>query len=170
MIIIDLLELEFFSFDCDYVVMLSDWIDLDLMVLFDCLKKMLGYDNYYKCMVGDFVCDVKCNGLLVMLEDCKMWGVMWMMFMDLFDVNVNIYIYLMNGMILLGNWIGLFCSGEKVCLCFINGFVMMYFDVCILGLKMIVVVVDGLYVYLVFVDEFCIVVVEIFDVIVEFFG
>ncbi|MBD4887572.1 multicopper oxidase domain-containing protein, partial [Xanthomonas citri pv. citri] len=47
-IVIDPLEPEPFSFDRDYVVMLSDWTDLDPTALFDRLKKMPGHDNYYK--------------------------------------------------------------------------------------------------------------------------
>ena len=40
---------------------------------------------------------------------------------DLSDVNGNTYTYLMNGTTALGNWTGLFRSGEKVRLRFING-------------------------------------------------
>lgn len=169
-LIIDLVELVLYWYDCEYVIMLLDWIDMDLGVLFWCMKKFVEYDNYYKCILFDFLCDVKCDGWLVVLFDCGMWGWMWMMFIDIFDINVYIYIYLMNGIVLVGNWIGLFCSGEKVLLCFINGVLMIYFDVCIFGLKMIVVVVDGQYIYLVSIDEFCIVLVEIYDVLVELIG
>ena len=35
--------------------MLTDWTDLDPTALFARLKKMPGYDNYYKRTVGDFV-------------------------------------------------------------------------------------------------------------------
>lgn len=142
-LIIDLLQLVLYCYDCEYVIMFLDWIDMDLGVLFWCMKKFVEYDNYYKCILFDFLCDVCCDGWVVVIVDCGMWGWMWMIFIDIFDINVYIYIYLFNGIMLVGNWIGLFCSGEKVLLCFINGGLMIYFDVCIFGLKMIVVVVDG---------------------------
>ena len=96
-----------------------------------------------------------------------MWGEMRMTPTDLSDVNANTYTYLMNGTTALGNWTGLFRSGEKVRLRFINGSAMTYFDVRIPGLKMTVVAADGQYVHPVTVDEFRIAVAETFDVIVE---
>src|SRR5207342_3312313 len=66
----------------------------------------------------------------------------------------------------LGNWTGLFRSGEKVRLRFINGASMTYFDVRIPGLKMTVVAADGQYVHPVTVDEFRIATAETFDVVV----
>jgi CopA family copper-resistance protein len=86
---------------------------------------------------------------------------------DLSDVNGNTYTYLLNGTTSLGNWTGLFRSGEKVRLRFINGSAMTYFDVRIPGLKMTVVAADGQYVHPVTVDEFRIATAETFDVIVE---
>src|SRR5207342_928259 len=66
----------------------------------------------------------------------------------------------------LGNWTGLFRSGEKVRLRFINGSSMTHFDVRIPGLKMTVVAADGQYVHPVTVDEFRIATAETFDVVV----
>ena len=86
---------------------------------------------------------------------------------DLSDVNANTYTYLMNGTTALGNWTGLFRSGEKVRLRFINGSSMTHFDVRIPGLKMTVVAADGQYVHPVTVEEFRIATAETFDVIVE---
>jgi CopA family copper-resistance protein len=166
-IIVDPLEPEPFSFDRDYVVLLSDWTDLDPAALFSRLKKMSGHDNYYKRTVGDFARDVGEDGLKATLADRKMWGEMRMTPTDLSDVNANTYTYLMNGTTALGNWTGLFRSGEKVRLRFINGSAMTYFDVRIPGLKMTVVAADGQYVHPVSVDEFRIGVAETFDVIVE---
>ena len=166
-LVIDPLEPEPFSFDRDYVVLLSDWTDLDAASLFSRLKKMPGHDNYYKRTVGDFVRDVREDGLKATLADRKMWGEMRMTPTDLSDVNANTYTYLMNGTTALGNWTGLFRSGEKVRLRFINGSAMTYFDVRIPGLKMTVVAADGQYVHPVTVDEFRIAVAETFDVIVE---
>ncbi|WP_372363561.1 copper resistance system multicopper oxidase (plasmid) [Xanthomonas sp. NCPPB 3583] len=166
-LVIDPLEPEPFAFDRDYVVMLSDWTDLDSAALFSRLKKMAGYDNYYKRTVGDFIRDAQRDGLAATVADRKMWGQMRMTPTDLSDVNANTYTYLMNGTTALGNWTGLFRSGEKVRVRFINGSAMTYFDVRIPGLKMTVVAADGQYVHPVTVDEFRIAVAETFDVIVE---
>ncbi len=166
-LIIDPIEPEPFSYDRDYVVLLSDWTDLDSKQLFSRLKKMPGYDNYYKRTVGDFHRDVERNGFAATIEDRKMWGGMRMTPTDLSDVNANTYTYLMNGDTSLGNWTALFRSGEKVRLRFINGSSMTHFDVRIPGLKMTVVAADGQYVHPVTVDEFRIATAETFDVIVE---
>ncbi|KAB8181825.1 copper resistance system multicopper oxidase [Lysobacter maris] len=166
-LVIDPLEPEPFSYDRDYVVMLSDWTDLDPASLFARLKKMASYDNYYMRTVGDFVRDARRDGLEQTLDDRKAWGEMRMTPTDLSDVNANTYTYLMNGTTALGNWTGLFRSGEKIRLRFINGSAMSYFDVRIPGLKMTVVAADGMYVHPVTVDEFRIAVAETYDVIVE---
>ncbi len=166
-LVIDAAEPEPFSYERDYVVMLSDWTDLAPSALFARLKKMSGHDNYYKRTVGDFMRDAERDGLAATIADRKMWGEMRMTPTDLSDVNANTYTYLMNGTTALGNWTGLFRSGEKIRLRFINGSAMTYFDVRIPGLKMTVVAADGQYVHPVSVDEFRIAVAETFDVIVE---
>lgn len=166
-IIIDSAEPEPFSYDRDYVVLLSDWTDLDPEALFARLKKMPSYDNYSKRTVSDFIHDTQKNGLDATLSDRKMWGQMRMTPTDLSDVNANTYTYLMNGTTSLGNWTGLFRSGEKIRLRFINGSAMSYFDIRIPGLKMTVVAADGMNIHPVLVDEFRIAVAETFDVIVE---
>jgi CopA family copper-resistance protein len=166
-LVIDPLEPEPFAFDRDYVVMLSDWTDLDPAALFARLKKMPGHDNTYKRTVGDFLRDAERDGLATTLADRKAWGQMRMTPTDLSDVNANTYTYLMNGTTSLGNWTGLFRSGEKVRLRFINGSSMTHFDVRIPGLKMTVVAADGQYVHPVTVEEFRIATAETFDVIVE---
>ena len=166
-LVIDPIAPEPFAYDRDYVVMLSDWTDLSGDALFARLKKMAGYDNYYKRTAGDFLRDARQDGLKATLADRRMWGDMRMTPTDLSDVNANTYTYLMNGTTALGNWTGLFRSGEKVRLRFINGSAMTYFDVRIPGLKMTVVAADGQYVHPVTVDEFRIAVAETFDVIVE---
>jgi CopA family copper-resistance protein len=166
-LIIDPLEPEPFAYDRDYVVLLSDWTDLDPAALFARLKKMSDHDNFAKLTAGDFVRDARQHGLAETLADRRMWGRMRMTPTDLSDVNANTYTYLMNGTTALGNWTGLFRSGEKVRLRFINGSGMTYFDVRIPGLKMTVVAADGQYVHPVSVDEFRIAVAETYDVIVE---
>jgi CopA family copper-resistance protein len=166
-IIIDSAEPEPFNYDRDYVVLLSDWTDLDPRSLFARLKKMPSYDNYSKRTVSDFFHDAEKNGLDDTVSNRKMWGKMRMTPTDLSDVNANTYTYLMNGTTSLGNWTGLFRSGEKIRLRFINGSAMSYFDVRIPGLKMTVVAADGMNIKPVSVDEFRIAVAETFDVIVE---
>jgi len=166
-LVIDPIEPEPFSYDRDYVVMLSDWTDLDPARLFARLKKMSMYDNYYQRTVGDFFRDAKRDGLAPTIDDRRMWGEMRMSPTDLSDVNANTYTYLINGQTSLGNWTGLFRSGEKVRLRFINGSSMTHFDVRIPGLKMTVVAADGQYVHPVTVDEFRIATAETYDVIVE---
>ncbi|MBS0226508.1 MAG: copper resistance system multicopper oxidase [Proteobacteria bacterium] len=166
-LVIDPIEPEPFRFDRDYVVLLSDWTDLDPQRLFARLKKMAMYDNRYQRTAGDFLRDVRKDGLSATLADRRMWGGMRMSPSDLSDVNANTYTYLMNGTTSLGNWTGLFRSGEKVRLRFINGSSMTHFDVRIPGLKMTVVAADGQYVHPVTVDEFRIAAAETYDVIVE---
>ncbi len=165
-IIIDPIEPEPFRYERDYVVVLSDWTDHPTS-LFRRLKKMSDYDNYYQRTAGDFIRDVRKQGWSATREDRAMWGQMRMTPTDLSDVNANTYTYLMNGMTSPGNWTGLFRSGEKVRLRFINGSAMTHFDVRIPGLKMTVVAADGQYVHPVSIDEFRIAVAEVLDVIVE---
>ena len=156
-----------FRYDREHVVLLSDWTDLDPAALFRRMKKMAEHDNFYKRTVGDFVGDARRDGLSATLQDRKAWGEMRMTPTDISDVNAHTYTYLMNGAAPAANWTGLFRSGEKVLLRFINGSAMTYFDVRIPGLKMTVVAADGQYIHPVTVDEFRIAVAETFDVIVE---
>ena len=166
-LIVESREPEPFTYDRDYTVLLSDWTDLSPADLYARLKKMSSYDNYSKRSVSDFLRDAENKGLAETLDDRGAWGRMRMTPTDLSDVNANTYTYLMNGTTALGNWTGLFRSGEKVRLRFINGSAMTYFDVRIPGLKMTVVAADGQNVHPVTVDEFRIAVAETFDVIVE---
>jgi FtsP/CotA-like multicopper oxidase with cupredoxin domain len=146
--------------------MLSDWTDLSGAALFARLKKMAGHDNYYRQTLGDLLRDARRSGLHAALRDRLMWGAMRMSPTDLSDVNANTYTYLMNGSTALGNWTGLFRTGEKLRLRFINGSAMTYFDVRIPGLQMTVVAADGQLVHPVTVEELRIAVAETFDVIV----
>lgn len=166
-IVVDPREPTPFHYDREHVVLLSDWTDLDPAALFRRMKKMAEHDNFYKRTVGDFVRDARRDGLSTTLQDRKAWGEMRMTPTDISDVNAHTYTYLMNGAAPAANWTGLFRSGEKVLLRFINGSAMTYFDVRIPGLKMTVVAADGQYIHPVTVDEFRIAVAETFDVIVE---
>jgi CopA family copper-resistance protein len=166
-LIVEAAEPEPFSYQRDYVVLLSDWTDLAPADLYARLKKMPGYDNHYKRTVGDFLRDARRDGLAATLRDRKAWGEMRMTPTDLSDVNAHTYTYLMNGTTALGNWTGLFAHGEKVRLRFINGAAMTHFDVRIPGLKLTVVAADGQNVHPVTIEEFRIAPAETYDVIVE---
>ncbi|WP_411959248.1 copper resistance system multicopper oxidase [Pseudomonas sp. s4] len=166
-LVIDAKEPEPFTYDRDYVVMLSDWTDEDPARVLSKLKKQSDYYNYHKRTVGDFVNDVSEMGWSAAVSDRKMWAEMKMSPTDLADVSGYTYTYLMNGQAPDGNWTGVFKPGEKIRLRFINGSAMTYFDVRIPGLKMTVVAADGQHVKPVSVDEFRIAVAETYDVIVE---
>jgi CopA family copper-resistance protein len=153
--------------DRDYVVMLSDWTDVDPERIYAVLKKQSDYFNYNKRTATDLVQDVKQSGWRETLADRRMWGAMRMNPTDLLDVSGHTYTYLMNGASPATNWTGLFSRGERVRLRFINGSSMSIFDVRIPGLKLLVVAADGQDVEPVSVDEFRIAAAETLDVIVE---
>ena len=166
-LVIDAKEPEPFSYDRDYVVLLSDWTDENPSRVLAKLKKQSDYYNQHKRTVGDFIDDVSEMGWSAAVADRKMWAEMKMSPTDLADVSGYTYTYLMNGQAPNGNWTGIFKPGEKIRLRFINASAMTYFDVRIPGLKMTVVAADGLHVKPVSVDEFRIAVAETYDVIIE---
>lgn len=165
--IIDPLEAEPFSYDREYVVMLSDWTFEDPLRVLAKLKKQSNYYNFQQRTVGDFFRDVSKNGWDATMAERLMWAQMRMSPTDFADVSGYTYTYLMNGLAPGSNWSGLFRPGERVRLRFINAATMTYFDVRIPGLKMTVVQVDGQNVQPVTVDEFRTGVAETYDVIVE---
>ncbi|MGI0644521.1 copper resistance system multicopper oxidase [Pseudomonas aeruginosa] len=166
-LVIDAKESEPFTYDRDYVVLLSDWTDENPARVLAKLKKQSDYYNQHKRTVGDFIDDVSEMGWSAAVADRKMWAQMKMSPTDLADVSGYTYTYLMNGQAPDGNWTGIFKPGEKIRLRFINASAMTYFDVRIPGLKMTVVAADGQHVKPVSVDEFRIAVAETYDVIVE---
>jgi len=166
-LVIDAKEPEPFTYDRDYVVMLSDWTDEDPAALMRKLKKQADYYNYNKRTVSDFFADVRRDGWAAATADRKMWAQMKMNPTDLADVSGATYTYLLNGKAPDAGWTGVFRPGERIRLRFINGSAMSYFDIRIPGLKMTVVASDGQYVQPVGVDEFRIAVAETYDVIVE---
>jgi CopA family copper-resistance protein len=153
--------------DREYVVLLSDWTDMDPERIFATLKKQSDYFNFGKRTLGDFLADVRANGWEGTLADRRLWGEMRMNPTDMIDVSGYAYTYLMNGVAPANNWTGLFSRGERVRLRFINGSAMSIFDVRIPGLKLTVVAADGQDVEPVTVDEFRIATAETYDVIVE---
>jgi CopA family copper-resistance protein len=153
--------------DREHVILLSDWTDEQPERVFSKLKKQADYYNYNKRTLGTLIKDLRRNGLRATAAERAAWGQMRMNPTDLADVGGSTYTHLMNGVTPEGNWTGLFKSGERVRLRFINGSAMTYFDVRIPGVKMTVVAADGLRVHPVSVDELRIATAETFDVIVE---
>jgi CopA family copper-resistance protein len=155
------------AFDREYVVMLTDWTDTDPMTVLSNLKQDSDYYNYRQRTAGTFFSDVKKNGLRPTLSERLMWGRMNMAPTDILDVTGSTYTYLLNGNTPKANWTGLFQSGERVRLRFINASAMTFFDVRIPDLPMTVVQSDGNDVEPVTVDEFRIGLAETYDVIVQ---
>ncbi len=153
--------------DREHVILLSDWTDEDPHHLFATLKRQSDYFNYNKRTVGDFLADVRRDGLKETVADRRMWGQMRMNPTDLADVGGAAYTYLMNGTTPRDNWTALFKKGERVRLRVINGSSMSFFDVRIPGLKLTVVAADGQDLEPVTVDEFRIGTAEVLDVMVE---
>lgn len=153
--------------DREYVILLSDWTDVDPERIFATLKKQSAYFNFGKRTVGDLFEDAREKGWSQTLAERRMWGQMRMNPTDLLDVSGYTYTYLMNGITPASNWTGLFNRGERIRLRFINGSAMSIFDVRIPGLKLTVVAADGQDVEPVTVDEFRIATAETYDVIVE---
>jgi CopA family copper-resistance protein len=158
---------ERFPADREYVLLLSDWTDLDPERIFATLKKHSDYYNFGKRTVGDLLADAREQGLRSALAERRMWGRMRMNPTDLADVSGYAYTYLMNGVTPAGNWTGLFNPGERIRLRIINGSAMSIFDVRIPGLKLTVVAADGQDVEPVTVEEFRIGTAETYDVVVE---
>ena len=166
-IIIDPKEPAPFTYDRDYVVMLSDWTDENPTSVYSKLKKLSHYYNFNERTHADLIKDINEKGLAATWSDRKMWSQMRMSQRDLSDVTGYTYTFLTNGQTPTNGWTGLYKKGERIRLRFINGSAMTFFDVRIPGLKMTVVAADGQYVEPVSVDEFRIGVAETYDVIVE---
>ena len=155
------------EFDREYVVFLSDWTDTNPEILFNNLKQQSDYYNYHRLTVPNFISTAKKKGLGATLSNRLPWAKMNMSPTDILDVTGATYTYLMNGNNPAANWTGLFKSGERIRLRFINGSSMTAFDVRIPGLPLTVVQADGNDTEPVKVDEFRIAVAETYDVIVQ---
>ncbi len=166
-IVIDPLEPEPFDYDRDYVVMLSDWSDESPETIYATLKKLSHYYNINERTVGELWDEYRNKGLRRTWQERQMWNRMRMSERDLSDVSGYTYTFLMNGQPPVKGWTGLFQSGERVRLRFINGSAMTFFDVRIPDLPMTVVSADGQHIQPVDVEEFRIGVAETYDVIVE---
>lgn len=149
----------------DYVVLLSDHTAEHPDTILRRLKA--NPEAYVRSprTVFDFFRDTARDGLSATIEDRKMWAEMRMSPTDLADVTG--YQFLMNGKGASDNWTGLYRSGERVRLRFINGSAMSFFDVRIPDLKMTVIAADGQDVIPAPVDEFRIGIGETYDVLVN---
>jgi CopA family copper-resistance protein len=156
-----------YTYDREYVVMLSDWTDENPGDIIANLKQESDYYNYGKRTLATFVEDAHRDGLGAALKDRLMWGKMRMSPTDIMDVTAATYTFLINGHPPAANWTALFKPGERVRLRFVNGSAMTTYDVRIPGLDLTVVQADGSNVSPVTVDEFRIAVAETYDVIVE---
>jgi len=165
-LIIEPREPEPFHYDCDHVVLLSDWSDEDPNVVFHKLKKMSDYYNRNQRTADDLWQQIRNMGVAQTWNSRKMWNQMRMSERDISDVTGYTYTFLMNGQTPESGWRGLFKKGETVRLRFINAAAMTFFDVRIPGLKMTVVAADGQYIQPVDVDEFRIGNAETYDVLV----
>ncbi len=165
-LIIDPAEPEPFTYDRDYVVMLSDWMFENPYKVLAKLKKQSDYNNFQKQTLFDFFKDASEKGWSNTIANRAPWARMRMSPTDIADITGHTYTYLMNGLAPEANWTGLFRPGERVRLRFINAATMSYFDIRIPGLKMAVVQADGQNVQPVSVDEFRFGPAETYDVIV----
>ncbi len=156
-----------FSYDRDYVVVLSDWTFEDPHNVLAHLKKMSDYYNFQRRTLGDLYDDIETADLQTTMKDRLAWGKMRMMPSDIADVTGHTYTYLINGLHPAGNWTALFKPGERVRLRFINASSMTFFNVRIPDLPMTVIQADGQNVEHVETDEIQIGVAETFDVIVQ---
>ncbi len=150
--------------DQDYTIVLADESLEDSEDIQAHLKMSSDYYQYHRRTVGDFFNDVHKMGLGKALASAGMWGKMNMLPTDLSDVEG--YHFTINGMTPGQNWTGLFKSGQRIRLRFINAASMTMYDIRIPGLKMTVVSADGQPVEPVDVDEFRIGNAETYDVIV----
>lgn len=166
-LVIDPLEPEPFTYDRDYVVMLTDWTDESPARVLDKLKKQSDYYNRGRRTLGDLIKDVADQGWRETVSNRWAWAKMNMTPTDLADVSGETYTFLLNGQAPDGNWTGLFEPDEQIRLRLINGSAMTYFDFRIPGLKLTVVAVDGQHVEPVEVDELRLAVAETVDVIVS---
>lgn len=150
----------------DYVIALSDWTDEDPMRMLKKLKMQSDYYNFNQPTAMDFFRDVSQEGWSAAVAKRRMWNEMRMNPTDLADISAYTYTYLINGTTSGNNWTGLFKTGERVRLRFINSSAMTFFDVRIPGLKMTVIQADGQNVEPVTVDEIRMGVAETYDVLV----
>lgn len=165
-IIIDPKTPEPYTYQKEYVVVLSDWSFESPSRIFSKLKKMSDNYNYQKRTLETFIDDSKEKGFLKAMENRLMWGDMRMDPTDIADVTASTYTYLLNGHSCKSNWTALYSSGETIRLRIINASAMTIFNFRIPELPMTVIQADGLPVQPLETDEFQIGVAETYDVLI----
>ena len=103
-LIIEPAEPEPFTYDRDYVVMLSDWSFQNPARLISNLKAFGNYYNVHRRTAGEFFRDASKIGLSETLSDWQAWSKMRMDPSDLGDVSGYTLTYLMNGLSPKSNW------------------------------------------------------------------
>lgn len=166
-IIIDPKDPEPFSYDREYVIVLSDWTFENPYKVLDRLKKQSSYYNFQRRTVGELFRDFKRRGIKETVSERLQWGRMRMSPTDIADVTGATYTYLLNGLAPDANWTGLVRPGERVRLRFINASAGTFFDVRIPGLEMTVVAVSGQNVQPVVTDEIRMEIAQTYDVIIQ---
>ena len=146
----------------DHVVMLSDHSFIHPAKILRKLKVDPGHYNRQQQTLAGLIA-----GKEQPLGQRLAWARMRMDPTDISDVTGAVLSYLVNGHGAGDNWTGLFISGERVRLRFINAAAMTVFDVRIPGLSLSVVAADGQDVRPVAVEEFQISPGETYDVIVS---
>jgi CopA family copper-resistance protein len=165
-LIIDPAKPEPFSYDREYVVVLSDWTFESPYRVLEKLKTFEGYYNYQRPTVANLFEQAEKEGLGKALRGRLRWDAMRMDPTDIADITGATYNYLMNGRSSLENWTAIAEPGQRVRLRIINASTMTYYDFRIPGLPMTVVAVDGQPVRPVDTDELRIAVAETYDVLV----
>ncbi|MEK7402970.1 MAG: copper resistance system multicopper oxidase [Gemmatimonadota bacterium] len=166
-LIIDPAEPLSYSYDREFVLVLSDWTFENPYRVLARLKKQPDAYNYQRRTLGDLVRDVLADGFMPTIRDRLMWSAMRMNPTDIADVTGATYSFLLNGMAPETNWTGVFRPGERVRLRIINAAAGSYFDVRIPGVPMSVVQMNGQPVEPVETDEFRIAIAETYDVLVH---
>ncbi|MEZ5597709.1 MAG: copper resistance system multicopper oxidase [Pseudomonadales bacterium] len=138
----------------DHVVVLSDWSDAAPALVLARLKTESDVYNRARPTAGDFLRDVRGQGLRSALDMRRMWQQMRMNPTDLADVSASALNYLVNGRVAQTPFEALFRPGETVRLRCINAAAHTFFDVRIPGEKLRVIQADGVDVEPVSVDEF----------------
>ncbi|MBS0363400.1 MAG: copper resistance system multicopper oxidase [Proteobacteria bacterium] len=149
-------------YDREHVIVLSDYSYLPGRRILEKLKQEGGVFNYQRQTVAGLLA-----GQDQTLRERIDWAKMLMDPTDISDVTGAAYTFLINGHGPKDNWTGLFKTGERVRLRFINTGAQTVFNVRIPDLKLLVVAADGQNVRPVEVDEFQIGNAETYDVIVQ---
>ncbi len=156
-----------FEYDRDVIIVLSDWPKSDPSVQYAKLKKMGSeYYNYQRRTFGDFVDDIREDGLGAAVRERTGWAQMGMIPTDLLNVTDHGYVFALNGHASEDNWTALFQPGERVRVRTISACAMTHYDVRVPGLPITMVQVHGQNIEPVETEEFRIGVAETYDFIV----